>query len=111
VAARHGGVREPAPTAIAGNVAAGPPVTTFGRTAYASASLGAGRGIVLTDGGLYIAYVERLLVLALLAGAVTLGGMVAMQAVREGRIARVALDEVLRRTEPVARVPDGEWEA
>jgi hypothetical protein len=31
--------------------------------------------------------------------------------VRETRVARVALDEVLRRTEPEARVGDGEWEA
>jgi hypothetical protein len=111
VAARDGDVRQPAPGAIPGSTVPGPRVTTFGRTAYASASLGAGRGIVLIDDGLYIAYVERLLVLAVLTGAVTLGGLGAMQAVRETRVARVSLDEVLRRTEPTARVGDQEWEA
>ena len=111
VAARDGDVRQPAPGAIPGSTVPGPRVTTFGRTAYASASLGTGRGIVLTNGGLYIAYVERLLVLALLAGAITLGGLGAMQAVRETRGSRLVLDEVLRRTESASRVPDGEWEA
>jgi hypothetical protein len=110
LAARDGGVRDPAPVTAVSTAAPGPPVTTFGRTAYASASLGAGRGIVLTDGGLYVAYIERLLVLAVLAGALTLGALATMQSVREARIARLGLDEVLRRTDPAERAADAGWE-
>jgi hypothetical protein len=110
VAARDGGVRDPAPPTAVSTLAPGPPVTSFGRTAYASASLGAGRGIVLTDSGLYVAYVERLLLLALLAGTVAQGTLAAMQIVREAQIARLAVDEVLHRTEPTERIPDSDWE-
>ena len=110
VAARDGGVRDPAPVTAVSTSAPGPPVTTFGRTAYASVSLGAGRGIVLTDGGLYVAYIERLLVLTVLAGALTLGALATMQTVREARIARLGLDEVLRRTDPAERAVDAGWE-
>jgi hypothetical protein len=108
VCARGGDVRRTVvtdaaatPPAYGARVATTPRITTFGQALSASASVGAAPGLALTGGAVRIAYLQRLLLLALLATALVQAAIVAPRAVREARIARLGVDEALRRTEAV----------
>lgn len=108
VRARGGDVRRtvvtPAattPPASSARVTTTPRIATFGQALSASASLGAAPGLTLSGGAVRIAYVQRLLLLALLATALVQAAITAPRAVREARIARLGVDEALRRTEAV----------
>jgi hypothetical protein len=107
VCARSGEVRRTVVAHVATSPASNakvtttPRITTFGQALSASASLGAAPGLMLTGGALRVAYLQRLLLLALLATALVQSAITAPRAVREARIARLGVDEGLRRTEAV----------
>lgn len=101
VAARSGDLRR-APAAATGATARpGPRVATFGHALSASVSVGAAPGLTVSGGAARIAYVQRLLLLALLTTVLVQGALIAPRAVREARMARLGVDEVRRRTEAV----------
>jgi hypothetical protein len=81
VAARNGELRR-APAVVA-TTRVGAPVTTFGQALAASVSLGAAPGLTVSGGALRVAYLQRLLLLALLTTVLVQG------ALREARLARL----------------------
>jgi hypothetical protein len=91
VCARGGDVRRTAvtqaaatPPASSARITTTPRITTFGQALSASASAGATPGLTLTGGALRVAYLQRLLLLALLVTALVQAAIVALSSERKG---------------------------